>query len=271
MFTPNSSAFNRFIAAQLFHVGAFQPLIMHGRTQKVAPLSSGGFQMTFSTGFSDRFNVVVQRHGPLSGLRMDFPELANACEPLQESWKSADSDWTNRILIADEDFTKSSCVNIAAAADPLHREDVKSVLELGWKISSVANRETVMVVVGTGLWQELLDRPAAQIIQTAVNGVGKTRFRRASILSDRASDITPEVHTNPVISVGGPNVNRLSDLLKDENFYEMETGVFGSWGLHLDLPRVALWGTDPRGTLRAVEEYTRNPEGLQAFLRQSWK
>jgi hypothetical protein len=174
-------------------------------------------------------------------------------------------------LLEDDDSAKSALGALNATRDPLHAADIDSVLAAGYKISSVANRETVMIVVGNGLWQELLDRPAAQILQRAVNDIGKTRLRRAIILPYTAWEITSEVHTNPAIAVGGPVVNPLTNLLKDNNRYEMEPDIFGSWEVHLGMPRVALWGADPRGTVRAVERYVERPEGLQAFLRQSWK
>jgi alanine dehydrogenase/PNT-like protein len=271
MFTPNSSALNRFVVAQLFHAGAFEPLVMHGRTEKVDRLPQGGFAVTFSTGYSDEFHVLVQRHGPISGLKKDFPHLANACERLRENWSSLSTDWTDDILPEGGDTGRVVGGKITPAVDPVHAADIDAALISGYKLSGVASRETVFVVVGSGLWQDLLDRPTAQVAQIAVNSIGKTRLRRAIILSDNAWNITPEAHSNPVISIGGPNVNRLTDQLKDDNRYALESGVFGTWKLHLGMPQVALWGGSPQETLRAVEEYVRRPAGLAAFLGQSWK
>jgi hypothetical protein len=271
MFTPNSSALNRFIAAQLFHAGAFTPLIMSGRTEKVTQSAGGGYEVVFSEGASERFNIVVQRHGPVSRLPNDFPSLANACASLKDTWRPGDSDWTNRVLLENENFGGVSAKGATPTPDPIYEEDLRRVKKFGYKISSVADRETVFVVVGTGLWQELLDRPAACIVQAAVNDAGKSRTRRAIILPYDAWRITPEIHDNPVISVGGPNVNSLTDLLKDNNQYSLGSGVFGSWELRLGVPQVALWGESAYGTQRAVSEYIRRPEGLANFLRQCWK
>jgi len=267
MFTPNSSALNRFIVSQLFHAGAYK-ILMQGKTTKVDPLTRGGLKATFSTGHSADYDIVIQRHGPRAALERDFPQLANACAQMRGQWKSASSDWTDRMLLETESPGESH--GMAPIADPRDTEDVDAALSAKYKITGVANRETVIVVVGTGFWPELLDRRAAQVIQDAVNSQGKTRFQRAIILSDGAWEKTPEVHENPVISVGGPKSNRLTEQLKDDNQYEPEPGIFGSWKRYFGMPRVALWGGDPRSTRRAVARYVENPDGLSAFLRQSW-
>jgi Pyridine nucleotide-disulphide oxidoreductase len=267
MFGPNSSALNRFIVSQMFHAGAFQ-ILMQGKTASVDPLSSGGFKARFSTGYSEDFDIVVLRHGPSSAFERDFPQIANACAQMREQWKSAGSDWTDRLLLETEGLINPH--GITPKADPRDAEDVDAVLRLGYKIGNVANRETVIVVIGTGLWPELLDRPAAEVVWRAVSSEGKTRFQRAIVLSDAAWEKTPEVHENPVISIGGPVSNLLTDQLKDDNRYELAPDIFASWKRYFGMPRVALWGDNPEKTRRAVVTYVERPEGLRAFLRQSW-
>lgn len=271
MFGPDSSALNRFIVAQLFHAGAFDAIVSHGRTEKIEPLASGGFEVILQSGHSEQFNIVVRRHGPVSTLSKDFPEIANACCALRESWASIEPDWTNRILLERESSDRVAAHVVAPPTDPSYEHDADNAVRSGYKISSVVNRETVIIVVGNGIMQELLDRPAARVAQLAIDNLGGNPGRRAILLAHAAWLITPEVHGNPVISVGGAAANPLTDVLKENNRYQMEQDVFGSWELHLGMPRVALWGPSPRATRRAVELYVQRPEGLRAFLRQSWR
>ena len=174
MLSPGSSALNRFVVSQLFHRGAFHPLLKHGKTRAVLPQDDGRFEVTFLTGSAEVFDSVVQRHGPVSVLQQDFLDLASACGPLQDSWNSFESDWTSDGLLEDEASSSASVEKIVPPLDPLHAVDMDAAVKSGYKISSVASRETVLVVIGTGFWQELLDRPAAHTIEDAIRVAGNT-------------------------------------------------------------------------------------------------
>jgi hypothetical protein len=273
MFTPNSSALNRFVVSQLFHSGAFK-LLAWGRTERVQ-LTAGAYQVTFATGNTEHFNTVVRRHGPVSALAKSFPDIASVSAPTRKYWESAESDWTNRILLEREDsatpvqFSGGSIVD-----DPLHAADLEAARSSRFNISSVVNRETIIIVVGTGFWAELVDRPPALMLQRAIAALGTNRFRRGIIVSDGEFDVTPEIQLNAILAVGGPNVNRLTALLRDKSPYQVSSGVWGAWEMHSGMPRVALWGEDPDGalrTLRSVRNYLEKSDGLEAFLRQCWK
>lgn len=270
MFTSNSSALNRFIVAQLFHAGAFKPTPW-GRVERVQTLANRLIEVTFATGHTETFHRVVQRHGPHSTLEDDFPDIAKAAEGIRRDWSGSQSDWTNRFLLEGE---PSGVEPQSPIPDDTHRLALEAIGASGYNVSSMVNLETIFVVVGDGFWQEVLDRPAAQLLKEAIDRLGDRRFRRAFVLPHIAWLNTPQIHANAVLSVGGPVVNPLTELLKDKNAYQVTSGVWGAWEIHSGLPRVALWGDDPDGadkTLRSVKSYLDRPAGLEAFLRQSWK
>jgi hypothetical protein len=269
-FSNESCALNRFIVAQLFHSGAFN-LLFAGRTENVKPLAGGGFEVTFSNGKTGQFNRVVRRHGPKPVIDQEFPSVAEACKSLRHDWSSIASDWTSRVLLQEELPSHLGMARNGSPVDPLIADDLNAVSLHGYNLSSIVNRETIFIVVGNGIWQELLDRPAANLLCSAINEKGDQKFRRAIVISESAWHITESIRSNSVIAVGGPQANPLAEAMKDKSPYEVGAGVYGAWELHQGLPRAALWGTDAQRTFQSVQNYLTRSDGLQTFLRQCWK
>jgi hypothetical protein len=148
-------------------------------------------------------------------------------------------------------------------------------------VKSVANRETIAVVVGTSLVAELLDRQVAQALRTLIDEKGKPLpYRRAVVVTDRGwSDLNWFWAENPVIAIGGPAINalsaeflRTSEEISPQGTYKLDhSGLTGFYRKsNRGHPQIGLWGNTATGTRRAVEIYAAKPEGLEVFLSMCW-
>ena len=149
---------------------------------------------------------------------------------------------------------------------------------------SVINKETVIIVVGTNIVAELLDRLAAELLRDHIDQHGgQYPFRRGIVITDQGwSTESAVIADNPVIAVGGPPVNKLSDEFdkwtptppSTEGKYPIpgtgaRTGFFRK--NQAGRPQVGLWGHDANATRETVEHYLKNEQGLAAFLKMCWK
>jgi hypothetical protein len=168
-------------------------------------------------------------------------------------------------------------------SNPNYAEDIFK-LDKMYDRHSVINDKTVIVVVGTSVVAELLDRPVAELVRDEVDREGDGNpFRRGIVLADQAWYAEAEILAkNPVIAVGGPTANRLSDefdkwspptgSLEGKYTISVEGTLTGFFRKNqAGLPQVALWGHTANATREAVEHYLGNEKGLRAFLRMCWK
>jgi hypothetical protein len=168
-------------------------------------------------------------------------------------------------------------------SNPRYAEDIFK-LDRIYDRHSVINKETVIIVVGTTIVTELLDRPAAELLRDHIDQRGgKFPYRRGIVLADQAwYNEAFALSGNPVISVGGPPVNKLSYEFdkwappppSKEGKYSIpgagvRTGFFRK--NPAGLPQVGLWGNNANGTRETVEHYFRNEQGLNEFLKMCWK
>lgn len=168
-------------------------------------------------------------------------------------------------------------------SNPKYAEDIYR-LDRTWRRASVIDRETIILVVGTNIISELLDRSAAELLRDHIDQRGAPyAFRRGVIVTHEGWYSEAEfIRNNAVIAIGGPKTNRLTE--------EFDTWVPGP-GEHpgkysipgpgdrrgffrknsMGLPQVALWGKTANDTRETVEHYIREPMGLKVFLGMCWK
>jgi hypothetical protein len=96
-------------------------------------------------------------------------------------------------------------------------EDDLARLDLTFNLATLVSAETVFVVVGDDLVNELLDRHAAGLLRDAIDSLGDGHpFRRAVIVGAHASrqheSLKNYVHRGPVISVGSEKANIATQL-----------------------------------------------------------
>jgi pimeloyl-ACP methyl ester carboxylesterase len=170
-------------------------------------------------------------------------------------------------------------------SNPKYAEDI-SKLDQVFDRQSVINLETIIIVVGTSVVAELLDRPVAEILRDRIDALGgEYPFRRALVVTDAAWYSDKEnwiLARNPVIAIGGPRNNEVSAEFdrwvappkSREGTYLIPGGNnLRGFFRHNDLklPQVALWGEDAAGTRSAVEHYVENSKGLPDFINIIWK
>jgi hypothetical protein len=130
----------------------------------------------------------------------------------------------------------------------------------------------ILLVTGATLTAEVMDRPLAYRLKERIDQAGDAGAGRVGIvLSDIWYLNNEPLHERPVISVGGPGVNALSQYLWRrlpgalvvEGVFYIQQDVTGQ-----DL-RTSIWGMDHETTVEAVELYIRRGY-LDDFIRAAW-
>jgi len=172
-------------------------------------------------------------------------------------------------------------------SNPKYADDIFK-LDRIYDRRSVINKETIIIVVGTTIVAELLDRPAAELLRDHIDQWGGSYpFRRGIVITHDAWYETTEaavIADNPVIAVGGPPINRLSaefdqwkpNTPSKEGTYPIPvTGTRIGTGFfrknQKGLPQIALWGHNANATRETVEYYFRDEKGFAEFLKLCWK
>ena len=296
-YSQRSSALNRFIACQLERIGAFTSVTC-GPWVNFEPFELGG-EVTWQDGSVARYERVVVRHGPKPTLD---PNIATLCAPLRLQWDAlsplSDSTrkphwperyWEDRGHAVKKGWRVSHPSQPAATsmiemidmrmASPKYKEDLAK-LDQHWKLEAVIGKQTVIIVVGATAVCEMLDRPVGELLRDVIDtrGEGRTPYHRAIVFSDFVWEHESALQDKPLISIGGPNANRVTKRLLDPNephpdhtewsMGEGSLGCFQKLGKHC--PQVALYGNTAARTRRAVEVYMDKAEGLTAFLEMCW-
>jgi class 3 adenylate cyclase len=99
-------------------------------------------------------------------------------------------------------------------SNPRYEDDLPR-LDRHYERNAIIKRETTLVVVGKSVPAELLDRPVAELLRDHIDqrGGGKEYpYRRAIVLTDEGWYAEAEdLASNPVIAIGSPRANRLSE------------------------------------------------------------
>jgi hypothetical protein len=130
----------------------------------------------------------------------------------------------------------------------------------------------ILIVTGSSLRAEQMDRPLAYYLQAQIEQLAAAeKDRMALVLSDRYYLTHPDLHRLPLISVGGPGVNRvaqkllkkLSAVLAADNQFFIQMDPDGT-----DL-RASIWGLDNCQTRIAVVTFAERY--LPQFTRLCWQ
>jgi hypothetical protein len=100
--------------------------------------------------------------------------------------------------------------------NPNYDSDMR-IVDGKFEFSDVFNKSTIVIVVGDGVWAELLDRPVAGLLRDEIaRRGGGDRFKRALIIGYSCWASRKFLHANATISIGGEGANALSgEILKD--------------------------------------------------------
>jgi serine/threonine protein kinase len=167
-------------------------------------------------------------------------------------------------------------------SNPKYANDILR-LDRTWQRASVIDRESVIIVVGTNIISELLDRSAAELLRDQIDQRGgKYPMRRGVIVTDEGWRSEAQyIKDNAVIAIGGPRTNRLTEefdkLLPGPGERDGKYSIPGPGDRKgffrknsAGKPQVALWATTAIDTRGAIEHYVNNPQGLKEFLGMCW-
>jgi hypothetical protein len=133
--------------------------------------------------------------------------------------------------------------------------------------------QTVIIVVGSSVPQEVADRPLAYRLKDAIDKFGAgAEWKNAIVVSDMAYESDAVIQGCPAISIGGIAANILSARLV--NVLPTALTAQKKSFVQLDITyrdrRVLLWGTDPAATEAAVDLFM-NKGYLEKYLKRIWR
>lgn len=133
-------------------------------------------------------------------------------------------------------------------------------------------RNAIFLVTGSNLTAEQKDRPLAYFLKTQVDRYGGDEPSKCGIVvSDLWYMDSEEVRSSPVISVGGPGVNLLSQHFRHR--VPIALAVDNVLVIQLDVEfddmRSAVWGLDHDSTREAVQTFYEKGY-LRRFLEAAW-
>jgi hypothetical protein len=129
----------------------------------------------------------------------------------------------------------------------------------------------ILIVTGSTVRAEQMDRPLAYYLQSKIEKLSDGHEGcQALVLSDRFYLSHPDLHELPLISVGGPGVNRLAQKLlkKLPAALAVEDGFFIQMDSESDDRRASIWGMDNPRTKIAVVTFAER--FLPRFTRVCW-
>jgi hypothetical protein len=167
----------------------------------------------------------------------------------------------------------STPLSAPSGINPHYASDLK-LLDENFQVSNLITPETILVITGTGVIAELLDRPCAAILRENIDSLGQNRpHRRGILLSDTLWLSNPNLKLCPVISVGGPPANQASKAIlegsAEKSRWKRDGGILGAFWRRDNVPLVALWGDTALSTRKSVEHYLT--KGLLDFVSMCWK
>lgn len=151
-----------------------------------------------------------------------------------------------------------------------YAEDLRAIDGI-WDVSAVVGPETILVVIGCHIFPELLDRPLAERLRDEIDRRGmRVGSRRAVVLGDMWWHKDSQLHRQPLIAIGGPNINDAAAAIDVASDRRQQTGRFNI-ALADGTPQVALSGEGACGTRATVERFVEDPDGLSCFLGLCWR
>lgn len=158
-------------------------------------------------------------------------------------------------------------------SNPRYASDLRSLEIGGFAISALVNQETIIIVVGSHLDAELLDRPVGEMIRDEIDRKGAPNpYRRGIVVSDIEWYRNEQLQQQPTISVGGPVANSLTKEIEETALpnHKWVVGRLHGAFIQTPKPRAALWGPYAYESRLSAERYIERPEGLAGFLKLCW-
>jgi hypothetical protein len=157
----------------------------------------------------------------------------------------------------------------STVSNPHYTYDLHQI-DFIWDQSKVITPFTILLLVGTHPFAELIDRSIAEVLRDDINRQGDIqRGQRAIVLTDVAWNRSPALKRLPTIALGGPTSNTVTAEIRERGTRVPESTDRALWYEAGD--RTALWGDGGVDVQTAVKLFIDSPRGLKQFLSQAWK
>jgi pyrimidine deaminase RibD-like protein len=178
----------------------------------------------------------------------------------------------NRLFTSEQERVSRLTGFSGPAINPFFSEHLR-LLDEHFVPETIIKESTIVIVVGYRLGGELLDRFAAGLLRDAINVRGERLGVRSLILSASCwmePDYAKLKLRAAALSIGAgpgnPFTREVREAAAKENSEPWTMN--GSSGIYVaNPPRVALWGNTAEDTLGAVQNYIKDPRGVEEFLR----
>ncbi len=168
-------------------------------------------------------------------------------------------DVRNKATILDLEVTMSN---------PHYGNDLK-VLDGVWNLDQIVNRETILILTGSRIEAELLDRPVAEMLRDEIDKLGKgVPFRRGIVISDLSWQQSETYKNYPLIAIGGPNTNEKTKHILTKTEPKNVNGFYSAF-VQERFPNIAVWGGLASECRDSAIYFIKM--GLRDFLNKCWK
>lgn len=132
---------------------------------------------------------------------------------------------------------------------------------------------TVLIVVGSGIPQEVNDRPLAYGLKEIIDAKGEAeQWKNAVVVTDLWYESDAIAQGCPTISIGGMAANSVS--ARFCRVLPVALSAEKKSFIQLDItfrdPRVLLWGTTAKGATSAVDLFVKKGY-LEKYLKHIWR
>lgn len=138
-------------------------------------------------------------------------------------------------------------------------------------------RHTIFISTGSTLEAAMLDRPVAELLKIGVDRYARRfpyhRTRRGIIITSCLWERDKSLHKNPLIAVGGPAVNSLTEIIVsqgDELWHNDDRTMFLHRRNVTSVYQLAVWGVNARDTLGAAQALLQDEERCREFANAVW-
>ncbi|MGQ9630044.1 MAG: hypothetical protein ACUVXI_06965 [bacterium] len=134
------------------------------------------------------------------------------------------------------------------------------------------DKNTIFIVVGSGIVPEEKDRPLAYNLRDEINRRGEgDSMRRGIVISDLFYAQNKILYSFPTIAIGGPGVNliTLQYLQRVPVAHVVENTYFIQYDAELNETHVLLWGMNQETTEMALKKFIG--DYLEDYLRGIWE
>lgn len=148
--------------------------------------------------------------------------------------------------------------------DKQYLSNIETLENNEYNLTSVLDKKTILIATGSHIIAEMLDRPIAEFLK---NEIYKTYSFKAILIGDNQFLADKEMHSLSVISIGGCNMNYLTNEIDKHGKSWNDKGIYKYAEREINgTIQMALWADSSTYTRKCVEKFIKEEDGLKQFL-----